>query len=118
MELFNSLKKSKVLVVGGTKGIGKTAATYLAKLGAELVIVARNNDNLRNTVDQLKMDNTNVHGITGDISSINDITNVVKQTKEILGTIDILINCAGVNIPKPALEVTEEDWDRVHDINL
>ncbi|MCF3942593.1 SDR family NAD(P)-dependent oxidoreductase [Oceanobacillus alkalisoli] len=118
MVLFDSIKGANVLITGGSKGIGKTTATYFTQLGANVAVVARNPETLSETVDDLKKVNNDTIGIQGDVSSIEDIKRIVEETESKLGDIDVLVNCAGVNIPKPVLEVTEEDWDTIHNINL
>ena len=53
-----------------------------------------------------------------NVTSIRSIRRMVKKTIDQYGRIDILVNNAGVNISKPAVEVTEDDWDKVLDVNL
>ncbi|MED3727677.1 SDR family NAD(P)-dependent oxidoreductase [Priestia filamentosa] len=118
MNYFSELKGKKILVVGGSKGIGKDIALAFVQLGADVIITGRNEEDLRKTTAELIEFNSNCSYLIADIQNVNQIYNMIDQAYERLERIDILINNAGVNIPKPALEVTEEDWDQVLDTNL
>lgn len=118
MGYFEEIKEKKVLITGGSKGIGRDIAIAFAKLGANVVISGRNGEDLEDTTNQLKEFNPNSFYEMADMQKVDEIYRMVDHTVATLGGIDVLINNAGVNIPKPALEVTEEDWDRVLDTNL
>ncbi|QGQ45843.1 SDR family NAD(P)-dependent oxidoreductase [Metabacillus sediminilitoris] len=118
MTYFSELEGKKVIVVGGSKGIGKDIALAFAKLGSDVVITGRNKEDLRITTEELKEFNPNCFYLTADIQNVHEIYNMIDSANDRLGQIDVLINNAGINIPKPVLEVTEEDWDRVLDTNL
>ncbi|MGM7719826.1 SDR family NAD(P)-dependent oxidoreductase [Metabacillus sp. Hm71] len=118
MTYFSELEGKKVIVVGGSKGIGKDIALAFARLGSDVVITGRNEEDLCKTTEELKAFNPNCFYLTADIQNVHEIYNMINAAFFRLGRIDVLINNAGINIPKPALEVTEEDWDRVLDTNL
>ncbi|KGR88911.1 2-deoxy-D-gluconate 3-dehydrogenase [Ureibacillus massiliensis 4400831 = CIP 108448 = CCUG 49529] len=118
MGYFDEIKGKKILITGGSKGIGKDIAIAFAKLGADVMISGRNAQDLEGTTNKLKEFNLNSFYEVADMQKVDDIYRMVDNTVTTLGGIDVLINNAGVNIPKPALEVTEEDWDRVLDTNL
>lgn len=118
MSYFTELKGKKVIVVGGSKGIGKDIAIAFAQLGSYVLITGRNEADLRETVELLGQFNPNCSYLTGDIQNVNQIYEMIDQAYSRLGCIDVLVNNAGINIAKPALEVSEEDWDRVLDTNL
>ncbi|MBD7944156.1 MULTISPECIES: SDR family NAD(P)-dependent oxidoreductase [Psychrobacillus] len=115
---FSELEHKTVIVTGGSKGIGKDIALTFAKLKANVVISGRDNQVLEETLKELKNYNNRCMAVQGDLSIIENIKNLIETTAKEFGTIDILINNAGVNIAKPALEVTEADWDTVLDLNL
>lgn len=107
------------MVTGGSKGIGKDIALSFARLGAHVIIIGRGVEALEQTLGELKQTgNGNHKAISMDVNDMTRIKEVVADTFNDYGTVDILINNAGVNIPKPAIEVTEEDWDTVLDTNL
>nr|WP_263324543.1 SDR family NAD(P)-dependent oxidoreductase [Neobacillus sp. Marseille-Q6967] len=117
---FSDLQHKTVIVTGGSKGIGKDIALSFAKLGANVIIVGRGAADLEQTLGELR-DQGSIGTHQSVAADVNDITRVRSIVNEIVneyGTVDILVNNAGVNIPKPAVEVTEEDWDTVLDTNL
>ncbi|MCP8967070.1 SDR family NAD(P)-dependent oxidoreductase [Ectobacillus ponti] len=118
MDYFSELKGQKVLVTGGSKGIGKDMALAFARLGADIVITGRGEAALAEAVAELQQ----VHGrcsyIVADMQDVEQVYRMVDEAADRLGGLDILVNNAGVNIPKPAFEVTEADWDSVIDTNL
>ncbi|MFS0776889.1 SDR family NAD(P)-dependent oxidoreductase [Neobacillus sp. 3P2-tot-E-2] len=117
MNYFSELKGKKVIIVGGSKGIGKDIALAFARLGSHVVITGRKEADLKETCHLLRELNPYCSFLTADIQNVNEIRSMMDSAYSYLGQIDILVNNAGINIPKPALEVTEEDWDRVLDTN-
>lgn len=115
---FTELEGKTIVVTGGSKGIGKDIALTFAKLKANVVITGRNEEVLQKTVDELQAENPKCIGIPGDLSELAVIDKLIETVVTTFGTIDVLINNAGVNIAKPAMEVTESDWDTVLDLNL
>jgi len=118
MTYFSELKGKKVLVTGGSKGIGKDIALAFAKQGADVVIIGRNEADLVSTTNELKRIHPHSFYLKVDIQDIQSVHEMVDNAVSTLGNIDILINNAGINIAKPALEVTEKDWNQVIDTNL
>ncbi|MEK4523787.1 3-oxoacyl-ACP reductase family protein [Psychrobacillus sp. FSL W7-1457] len=115
---FSELEHKTVIVTGGSKGIGKDIALTFAKLKANVVISGREGMALEETLKDLQGYNDRCISVQGDLSKMENINNLIETTVKEFGTIDVLINNAGVNIAKPALEVTENDWDTVLDLNL
>lgn len=115
---FSELKGQTVVVTGGSKGLGKDIALTFAELGANLAISGRNQEALDATLKELRAHNPNCIAVGGDLSDIGEVRKLIDTAAEAFGTIDVLVNNAGVNIAKPAMEVTEEDWDTVLDLNL
>lgn len=118
MGYFQELTGRKVLVTGGSKGLGKDAALAFARLGAEVVITGRNMDDLEKALRELREVQPKSFSLAADMQDVGSIHEMVDETVATLGGLDILVNNAGINIAKPAFEVTEEDWDRVLDTNL
>lgn len=115
---FSDLEKKTVIVTGGSKGIGKDIALSFAKLGANVIIVGRGKEALNQTLVELQRFDGRHKAFSSDVNDIKAVRKIVDEVVEELGTVDVLVNNAGVNIAKPALEVTEEDWDKVLDTNL
>jgi 2-deoxy-D-gluconate 3-dehydrogenase len=118
MVYFDELKGKKVLVTGGSKGIGKDIALAFTKQGTDVVITGRNEADLVSTTNELRKIHPNAFYLKGDMQDIQSVYEMVDNAVSTLGNIDILVNNAGINIPKPALEVTEKDWNQVIDTNL
>lgn len=118
MSYFTELHGQKVIVTGGSKGIGKDIALSFAKLGAKVIITGRDESALSTTADQLKELQSDCSYIVCDMQDVNNIYEMVDEAYIRNNGIDVLVNNAGINIPKPAMEVTEDDWDRVLDTNL
>lgn len=119
-------KNKKVLITGGSRGIGKAIALRLAKEGADIIIVGKTAEphpKLEGTIysaaEEIKQAGApNVLPIQGDIRYEDSIDNIVKTTVDRFGGIDILINNASA-ISLTATEATEpKRWDLMHDINV
>lgn len=115
---FSELTGKTVIVTGGSKGIGKDIALTFAKLKANVIITGRNEEALQKAVNELQSENPKCIGVSGDLSDLSVIDELIRKVINTFGTIDVLVNNAGVNIAKPAMDVTESDWDTVLDLNL
>lgn len=115
-----SLNGKTAVVVGGSKGLGFGMATGLAKAGANVVLVSRNQDQLDSAAAEIvkETSNENIVGFAADITSMDNINKLLEKVCDRFGQIDILFNGAGVNKRVAALEFTEEDWDMVQDTQL
>ncbi len=114
------LKDKVALVTGGGSGIGHATAVLFAAKGAEVVVSDLNEANALQTVAEIKTGGGDATTLTGDVSKNADAEAMVKGTVETYGTLDIVVNCAGVVAGKalPAGASPEEVWDRVMDVNL
>ncbi|MDA7680186.1 glucose 1-dehydrogenase [bacterium] len=113
-----SVKDQVVLVSGGSRGIGEAIAGGFAERGATVIITGRDQKTLEETAKKLRGNKSRVEAITCDVSDSESIARTVDETLNKVGRIDTLINVAGVNRRKPTVEVTEEDYDFILDINL
>ena len=118
MSDFNHLRNKKSIITGGNKGIGRDIALAFAKLGTHVIISGRDEAALIQTTKQMQQYQPQCSYVASDISSVDSIFYMVDEAVSRMGGIDVLVNNAGINIAKPALEVTEVDWDRVLDTNL
>lgn len=115
---FSDIKNKVVIVTGGSKGIGKEIALEYSRLGAKVVIIGRNIDDLnrvKKELDEYSKENLAVNLDINDVKALNQKVDEIYQKYK---AIDILVNNAGINITKDAFEITEEDWDTVLDTNL
>ena len=107
--LFDLTGKVAV-VIGGSRGLGKGMAKGLADAGATVAISSRGKEALLQAAAELTAETgSTVEGIALDITSVDAINAFVDEVAKRFGRIDILINSAGINIRKPALEYTEEE---------
>jgi 2-deoxy-D-gluconate 3-dehydrogenase len=117
-EMF-SLNGKVAIVTGGNGGIGKGIARGLAGAGANIVIAARNEAKTADAVAEIKRDfSVKVLGINVDMRQEKEIDEVVKQTLNQFGRIDILVSNAGIGIHKLPQDMSLDEWDENVDINL
>lgn len=107
-----------VLVSGGSRGIGRAIATGFAERGARVIITGRDQVTLDEALQEMGSVPVAPRSMICDVSRSADIEQAVDQVRQWYGQVDTLINVAGVNRRKPSLEVTEEDYDFIVDINL
>lgn len=116
-ELFD-VSDSVVLVSGASRGIGEAIAAGFAERDAHIIITGREQATLDETAQRLNIGKGSIDGIVCDVGDEESIQRCVAQVVEMHGRIDTLINSAGVNIRKPAVEFSGEDYDFIFDINL
>lgn len=113
-----SLKNKTVIVTGASQGIGESIAFGMAEAGANVVLAARNIDKLTTVATKIEATGAKCIKVKTDVQKRQDIEAMVQAAVAEFGTVDCLVNNAGVNLVKPALEITEEEWDEVLDTNL
>jgi NAD(P)-dependent dehydrogenase (short-subunit alcohol dehydrogenase family) len=109
----------KVAVVTGTsRGLGQYFARALARAGADLVITSRDPGTLAPFQDEIQALGRRALPLPLDVRSLGSIQTMVEAAVAHYGKIDVLVNNAGCNVRKPALEITWDDWNLVLDTNL
>jgi gluconate 5-dehydrogenase len=116
-QLFN-LKGKRAIVTGGTQGIGIAIVKALCLAGASVIINARNEQKLSNSVESLKTYDFDVQGCLFDISETQSVKEAIEHIEGDIGPIDILVNNAGIIRRAPAEELAEQDWSDVIQTNL
>ncbi|MGQ9631786.1 MAG: SDR family NAD(P)-dependent oxidoreductase [bacterium] len=106
------------IVTGGARGLGYTMALYLAEFGAHIAIADIDLEGARRVAEEIRGMGRRALAIRMDVSNLQDIENMVESVVAEFGRIDILVNNAGINIREMALDVTEEHWDKILDVNL
>lgn len=109
------LTEQVALITGGTKGIGKAIVTTLNKCGAKTVIVGRNIQAAQSMVDLLGDDAA--LAIQADVSVKSDVERMMAKTLDKFGKLNILVNNAGISTMDYILDIREEDWNRVMNVN-
>lgn len=117
MKYFDLTGKT-ALVTGGGRGLGRAIALSLAEAGANVALLSRTESELEEVAKEIEGYSSKAYYKAVDITDKNSIKKFVKTLVEAEGKIDILVNAAGTNKRVPLLDVTEEDWDLVMDINL
>lgn len=113
-----SLAGQTALVTGGSKGIGRAICLALAKEGANVIIAARNENEIEETIDKLKSMGSKAMAIQADVRSEEDVRRLISMTIDKCGRLDILINNAGVAYKKRLEETTLQEYDKIMDTNL
>ena len=106
------------IVTGASRGLGQYFARALAKAGADLVLTSRNRDALMQFESEIKAFGRRVVALALDVCSQESIEKMAADAEAAFGQIHILVNNAGMNIRKPALDVTWSDWNQILDTNL
>lgn len=113
-----SLEGKRALVTGASRGLGAAIALGLAEAGAHVAVTGRSRAHLYEVAGRILELRRRTVVVPADVREIPEVQRMVEEVEDRLGPLDILVNNAGVNAPRPALEVTEEEWDIVLDTNL
>jgi NAD(P)-dependent dehydrogenase (short-subunit alcohol dehydrogenase family) len=111
------LQDQKVIVTGAGQGIGKAAALKLAAAGADIAAVDINPKTVVETAAAVQALGRRAVAITADLGSVAEIDRMVAETVKAFGRIDTLVNNAGVTRRAYIMDLTEEDWDKIHRLN-
>jgi len=112
------LEGRTALVTGASSGIGRRQAWALAQAGAAVVLLGRREDHLRSAVDEIRSAGGAAAPLQADLYDRTEIAVIAARASEYFGTIDILINAAGVNLRQPADQITWDSWDQTLNLNL
>jgi 3-oxoacyl-[acyl-carrier protein] reductase len=119
MELESPLAGQSALVTGGSRGIGLAIARRLGVMGSKVAICARDQKSLEESAALLRSEGaSSLLAVTADVSKSDDVARLVERVTQSLGPLDIVVNNAGIGIFGPGQDASEQDWDRVVDINL
>jgi len=106
------------LVTGASRGLGQYFARALARAGADLVLTSRKREALASFEEEMKALGRRVVSLDLDVRDESSIKHMAAEAASAFSQIHILVNNAGCNVRKPALDVTWEDWNLVLDTNL
>lgn len=113
-----NLRNKKALITGGTRGIGLSIAKVYHECGADAVIWGRSESG-EQTAAELNTNEAKVHFVPADLRQTENYDRYIEESREYLnGRIDILVNCAGIQHRAPALDLPEEKWFDILNINL
>jgi NAD(P)-dependent dehydrogenase (short-subunit alcohol dehydrogenase family) len=111
------LKGKVAIITGAASGIGRATAILFAQEGAKVVVIDINDTGGSETVHIIKRGKKQALFVHADVSKESDVKTMVKTVKEAHGKIDILVNNAGIVLVKPIVETTEQDFEKVVNIN-
>jgi NAD(P)-dependent dehydrogenase (short-subunit alcohol dehydrogenase family) len=106
------------IVTGTSRGLGQYFARALAGAGADLVLTSRTRGTLASFESEIKALGRRVISLELDVKNKDSIDRMVAEAEDAFGQLHILVNNAGCNVRKPALDVTWDDWNHVLDTNL
>jgi 3-oxoacyl-[acyl-carrier protein] reductase len=106
------------IVTGGSRGIGAEIGARLAEDGAAVVVSGRDGERLQHTVREWETQGRAVLGIVADAANREDCERLVSTAKQHFGRVDVLVNNAGMTHDQLLVRMTDEDWDRVMEVNL
>jgi NAD(P)-dependent dehydrogenase (short-subunit alcohol dehydrogenase family) len=114
-----ALTGRRAIVTGASRGLGRAFAAALADAGADVAAVARDEQEITRAAREIA-DSTGrrVAGITADVTVRADVERMVAEAAGQLGGVDILVNNAGICFHRPALEVPDEEFQQVFDVNV
>ena len=111
---MKGLKGKRVVVTGGTSGIGEATSRRFLDEGARVVALAVGEDEVATAAERIP----GIEALRGDVADPDAVAAAFATVYELLGGIDVLVANAGISIRKPFLEIEPADWRRVLDVNL
>jgi len=111
------LKDKISVVTGGASGIGRQIALTLAKEGSKVVILDIKEEDGKKVEAELN-ELSEGKFLNCDLRSVKNIEDTISRIEKTYGTIDVLVNCAGLANRTPIVDITEQEWDLLNDVNL
>jgi 3-oxoacyl-[acyl-carrier protein] reductase len=112
------LSGKTAIVTGARRGMGRATALAMAREGANVVVSDISQEDCQKVVDEIEKLGRKGLALKCDVSSSDDVEEMVERTVAEFGRVDILVNNAGILTFKPFLELTDEDWDKTLNVNL
>ncbi|KAF0818840.1 MULTISPECIES: 3-ketoacyl-ACP reductase [unclassified Cytobacillus] len=115
---MHTLKGKTALITGAGRGIGRAAAIALAKEGVHIGLLGRTIENLEKVAEELSQYEVNVSAAAADVADLEAVSHAVEHIKSDLGSVDILINNAGIAKFGGFLELSPDEWESIIQVNL
>lgn len=116
---MKNLKDKIVFITGAAQGLGYSMAEHFAAEGCKVILADIKADKVVESANKIaEQYNVETMGITIDVSSVAAIEEAFAKVKEKYGTLNVLVNCAGIQIRCPSVDFPEDKYDKVLDINL
>ena len=116
-ELFD-LSGRISIVTGGNGGIGRAIALGLARAGAAVAVLARNEEKNQRVIGEFQALGVRALAVKVDVTERGQLQPALEKVEETLGPVSILVNNAGISVVAGVLDQTPEDWDKVIETNL
>lgn len=113
------LKDKVAIVTGGSTGIGLAIVEAYLKEGAKVIVASFDEEEINHAISELSntYDSNNILGVVCDVKKPEDVKRAVEATIDKFGKIDILVNNAGITNAKPTVDVTDEDFINMFEVN-
>lgn len=118
---MNSFSNKNCLITGATGGLGSEIAKVLLVAGCNLFLTAKSKQKLirlKQILEEQNNGQSKIYFCEGNLSKLKDITKIITQARNKLGTIDILINSAGIFLSKPIVRTSLEEYEEIFDTNI
>ncbi len=113
-----NIEGKTVIITGASSGIGEATAKKLAKEGANVVISARREDRLKSLKEDIEKDGGKALVVTADVTKKEDFEKIVSETKSAFGSIDALVNNAGLMPLSYVKNLHTDEWNTMVDVNI
>jgi NAD(P)-dependent dehydrogenase (short-subunit alcohol dehydrogenase family) len=110
--------KRAVFITGAAKGIGLATAQQFAKAGAAVALVDRDRQGVADAAAEIERQGGRCLAIAADVAQAADVARAVERSVSTFGSLDVLVNNAGIHFARSIDEYTDEEWDRIFDVNL
>lgn len=115
---MNYLESKVIIITGASSGIGKASAKMLAAEGAKVIAVARNQERLNELVNEVTKHGDQITGFVADVTNPDDAKKLAQFAKDTYGSVDILINNAGLMLFSYWSDLAIDDWNKMIDTNI
>lgn len=106
------------VVTGGGRGIGRTVALGLAKAGADVALVSRSRGELEIVAQVVESLGRKAWCFPADLADVQAADELDRAIAQECGPVHIVVHCAGAQVRRPAVDITPQEWERVHSVNL
>jgi NAD(P)-dependent dehydrogenase (short-subunit alcohol dehydrogenase family) len=118
LESLFGLTGQIAVVIGGAGALGGSLSTGIGKAGAKIVVADMGEEMCQARVEQLTQEGIDASYVTLDITSLDSLQNARDEAVKVTGKVDMLVNCAGINVGNNFLEVDSAQWDKILAVNL
>ena len=112
-----SLEDRGAVITGGGRGIGQAIVSSLAAAGASVVVSARSSDQIESVAEVLMEAGYNAHAVICDVTDPEQVTDLARRARELVGPVQILVNNAGIASSAPLKSISLDDWNRLLQVN-